>query len=236
MGTLYIVATPIGNLEDISLRALRILFSSDIIACEDTRRTGILLTELRKRYGGLLDIDATPQLVRYDEHSEQNASPELVSKLLEGKSVSLVSDAGTPLISDPGFILLREAKKHGVPVISVPGPTAVMTALAASGLPADHVLFLGFPPEKAGHRVRQLESIRQTAEDKSLFSVAAWYIAPHKLQSMLSDIERTLPNNTVTLARELTKIHETYESGTASELLVNHPEPKGEYVVLLSLK
>ena len=155
MGILYIVATPIGNLEDITIRAIKTLFSADIVACEDTRRTGLLLQKLRKRYSGIEGLRTSTSgpwkhanLLRVDEHTEAQNVPQLIDALTQGRTIALVSDAGTPLVSDPGFILVREAIKRGITVVSVPGPTAAVAALSTSGLPADKFIFLGYPPER----------------------------------------------------------------------------------------
>lgn len=226
MGTLSIVSTPIGNLEDSTIRAIRTLFLSDIIACEDTRRTGALLRELQKRYGAIIDTDSHPQLIRYDNHNEQSVSAELIEALRGGKSVALVSDAGTPLISDPGFVLVRQARKHGISVVSIPGPSALLAALASSGLPADKFLFLGYPPEKRGHRIAVFSAL---PKDITII----FYCAPHKLRTTLEDIKGALGDIAITICRELTKIHEEIWTGTISEALQRNY--KGELVLLLRL-
>ena len=166
MGTLYIVGTPIGNMEDITIRAIKTLLAVDLIACEDTRRTGLLLQELTKRFQTVIPAhagiqssnnldpslrwdDKQSRLIRYDDQHEQSQTPLIIQKLEEGKSVALVSDAGTPLISDPGYTLVHEAIKRGIPVVSIPGPSAAIAALSVSGLPTNNFLFLGYPPEKS---------------------------------------------------------------------------------------
>ena len=162
MGTLYIVSTPIGNLEDITLRALRILKEVDIIACEDTRTTSQLLNLLSTKFAHVHNFSGSahqPKLIRYDDRTEISKAPEILELLTQGKSVALVSDAGTPLISDPGYVLVREARKRGIPVISVPGASALLTALTSSGLPADKFMFLGYPPEKQSHRFKLFTQI-----------------------------------------------------------------------------
>ena len=241
MGTLSIVSTPIGNLEDITIRAIKTLFSVDIVACEDTRRTGILFQELRKRFSsvipaqsannldpGLRRNDKLPFLFRFDDHSETTQTPLLIEKLKEGKSVALVSDAGTPLISDPGYKLVSEAIKRGVPVVSIPGPTAAIAALSVSGLPANHFMFLGYPPEKLSHRLKLLGSL---PKDVTLI----FYCAPHKLQQTLSDMKEVLGDIDIIIARELTKIHEEVWRGTVSKALKHFSNPQGEFVLLLHL-
>lgn len=239
MGTLAVVATPIGNLEDISLRALRILFTADIIACEDTRRAGSLLAELRKRYEPVLtalsvSFDKSPMLIRYDDRSEQQITPEILAHLESDASVALISDAGTPLINDPGYVLIREARKKGIPVVSIPGASAVLTALTTTGLPADKFMYLGYPPEKQGQRLRLLTTLR---ENSKLIGVTyVFYVSPHKLMSLLTDIDQTLGSIQITLARELTKKFEEIWTGSPGDALVRFSEPKGEFVLLFRLQ
>jgi len=152
MGALYIVATPIGNMEDITMRAAKTLLSADVIACEDTRRTGLLLQACQGYVDNYCAAALQLSMVRFDDYTEGKETPQLIEQLLHGKNIVLVSDAGTPLISDPGYRLVSEAIKRGVRVISIPGPTAAIAALTSSGLPANRLLFLGYPPEKQMHR------------------------------------------------------------------------------------
>lgn len=235
MGTLYIVATPIGNLEDISIRALRTLFSVDVIACEDTRRAGILLHELKARYLLLLQQLSEPlkepSLMRYDDHTEHQGAPEILELLHEGKSVALISDAGTPLVNDPGFILVREAQRKHIPIVSIPGASAVLTALTSSGLPAGAFTFLGYPPEKQGHRRKLFTAMLDS--QKTIDVTFVLYVAPHKLNAVLQDLNDVVGDRTITLARELTKIHEEVWTGTISEALNVFADPKGEFVLLI---
>lgn len=224
MGTLYIIATPIGNLEEITIRALRILQEVDVIACEDTRHTTKLLQLLK------LPVKT---FMRYDNQKEQAATSEIVEILESGKSVALVSDAGTPLISDPGYVLVREARKRDIPVFSVPGPSALLAALTSSGLPTDKFLFLGYPPEKSSHR---LALFRSLSPINQLIGVTyVMYCAPHKLTYTLEDIQQSLGDIPLVVSRELTKIHEQYWSGTVSEAINYFQNPKGEFVLLLHL-
>lgn len=235
MGTLYIVATPIGNLEDISIRALRTLFSVDVIACEDTRRAGILIHELKARYQPLLqqfsETLTEPTLMRYDDHTEHQAAPEILERLSDGQSVALISDAGTPLINDPGFILVREARRKRIPIISIPGASAVLTALTSSGLPAGTFTFLGYPPEKQGHRLKLFTAMLDSTE--SIDATFVLYVAPHKLHAVLMDLKDSVGNRAVTLARELTKVHEEVWTGAISEAIDTFADPKGEFVLLI---
>ncbi|MBI3469739.1 MAG: 16S rRNA (cytidine(1402)-2'-O)-methyltransferase [Candidatus Solibacter usitatus] len=219
-GILYLVATPIGNLEDITFRAVRILRECDLIACEDTRQTRKLLD----RYG------IAKPVVSYHEHNEAARAQEIAGKLLAGESVALVSDAGTPLVADPGYRLVRAALDQGLVVVAVPGPSAAVTALAASGLPTDTFRFGGFLPAKAGQRARLLESLRDDA------ATLVFYEAPHRILETLADVARLMPGRPVVVARELTKIHEEYLRGTAEEIrgiLAARPAVKGEITLLI---
>jgi 16S rRNA (cytidine1402-2'-O)-methyltransferase len=219
-GTLYVVATPIGNLEDITYRAVRVLQEVDLIACEDTRHTAKLL----HHYG----IDKPT--VSYHEHNEAARAEELVAKLEQGLSIAQVSDAGMPGISDPGYRVIRLAIERGIQVVPAPGPSALIAALAASGLPTDSFQFLGFLPAKSGQRRTTLEMLRQ-AEHTTVV-----YEAPHRIAATMEDIVEILgPEQSVVLARELTKIHEEFIRGTAAEVLahVQEHELKGEITLLI---
>src|SRR5689334_6635826 len=219
-GTLYVVATPIGNLEDITYRAVRVLKEADLIACEDTRHTAKLL----QHYG----IDKPT--ISYHEHNEAARAEELVAKLEQGLSVAQVSDAGMPGISDPGYRVIKLAIEHGVQVVPVPGPSALIAALAASGLPTDSFQFLGFVPSKSGQRRTMLETLRQ-AQHATIF-----YEAPHRIAATMQDIVEILgPERPVVLARELTKIHKEFIRGTAAAVLVRiqEHELKGEITLLI---
>lgn len=234
MGTLYVVATPIGNLADISIRAIETLFSVDIIACEDTRRAGMLLSELEKRYPALLPErrgTVHPTLVRIDNHTEYKVAPELLQKLEEDLSVALISDGGTPRISDPGYILVTEALKHAVPVTGIPGPTAVTDALSISPLPTSTCMFHGYPPEKQGHRVTQLENILKMSMTEPVTHV--WYVSPHKIEGMMRDISSVMPGQHIVIARELTKLHESIWQGKVENIFDIMADIKGEIVLLM---
>jgi len=219
-GTLYIVATPIGNLEDITFRAVRILREVDLIACEDTRHTGKLLGH----YG------VSKPLVSYHEHNERTRSEELLGELQAGKNVALVTDAGTPLVSDPGYRLVAGARKLGIPVSPVPGPGAFLAALSASGLATDSFVFLGFLPPKKNQRRKTLENW------KAIASTLVCYEAPHRIAETLQDIADVLGARQVVLARELTKVHEEFLHGTPAELLqalALRPSLKGEITLMV---
>lgn len=220
-GTLYLVATPIGNLEDITYRAVRVLREVNLIACEDTRHTRKLLDH----YG------IAKPLTSYHEHNEAERAAELVARLSAGTNVALVSDAGMPLVSDPGYRVVAAALRAGVPVVPIPGPAALLAAVAASGLATDAFFFAGFLPPKSGQRARALEALRdQTA-------TLVFYEAPHRILETLEDIERIFgPRRPVVVARELTKIHEEFLRGSASEVraaLASRPSVKGEITLLI---
>jgi 16S rRNA (cytidine1402-2'-O)-methyltransferase len=218
-GCLYLVATPIGNLEDITLRALRILKEVDQIACEDTRHTLKLLTH----------FDIHKPLVGYHEHNELTRAPELVFAMEQGASIALVSDAGMPLVSDPGHRLVTLAIRHHIPVIPLPGPAALLVALAASGLPNDEFLFLGFLPARSGERQRALERLR--IEERTLI----FYEAPHRIADTIADAAAVLGDRPACLAREVTKLHEEFRRGRLTELfqsLSGHPA-KGEITLVI---
>jgi len=219
-GILYLVATPIGNLEDITLRALRILKEADLIACEDTRQTRKLLDH----YG------IAKPAVSYHEHNEAERARELGGKLAGGARIALVSDAGMPLVSDPGYRLVQEAIAAGAKVEPVPGPSALLAALAGSGLPTDSFHFGGFLPAKAGQRRRLLEQLR--SEEATLI----FYEAPHRILETLEAVEETLGGRRVVVARELTKLHEEFLRGTAAEVrsvLAERGTVKGEITLLI---
>lgn len=235
MGTLFIVATPIGNLEDVSIRAARILFTSTLLLCEDTRQTGMLLDLIGKRFPFLVpEHYIRPKLFRYDDQAERTMTPEMIGRLLDGESVALVSDAGTPLISDPGYVLVSEARKRGIPVVSVPGASALLAALTSSGFPADTFTFLGYPPEKQGHRLKLFTNV--LSMHRCIDSTYVFYCAPHKLQAVLSDMKTVFGDCRVCLCRELTKVHEECWNGSVTEALAHVSDPKGEFVILVDLR
>jgi 16S rRNA (cytidine1402-2'-O)-methyltransferase len=219
-GTLYVVATPLGNLGDLSPRAAEVLRTVPVVAAEDTRRTRGLLTHL----------GASPQLLSYHAHSEDRRRRTLLEILAEGRDVALVSDAGTPAVSDPGPDLVAAARAAGVPVVPVPGPSAVAAALSAAGLRADRYLFLGFIPRKGGERARLLS--RAAGEEWSV----VFFEAPPRLGELLGDLARTAgAGRRAIVARELTKLHEELRAGTLAELAEYYSEhpPRGELTVVL---
>ena len=219
-GNLYIIATPIGNLEDITLRALRILKEADMIACEDTRHTRKLLSH----YG------ISKPLVSYHEHNEQGRTKELIARLEEGYNVALVSDSGTPLISDPGSLIVRKAIEKGINVIPIPGASAIITAISASGIQCDEFTFTGFLPPRRSPRLKKLREL------SGLYSTLIIYEAPHRIIDTLNDAREVLGDRDSVLARELTKIHEEFYRGTLSSLAEHLmiSEVRGEMVLLIA--
>jgi 16S rRNA (cytidine1402-2'-O)-methyltransferase len=218
-GCLYLVGTPIGNLEDITLRALRILKEADQIACEDTRHTQKLLTH----------YDIHKPLVSYHEHNELTRTPELVLALEQGAKIALVSDAGMPLVSDPGHRLVTLCLLHKIPVVPIPGPSALLASLSASGLPNEEFLFVGFLPARSGERRRALERLR--IEDRTLIL----YEAPHRVAESVADAREILGDRPACLAREVTKLHEEFLRGKLSEIAASLEErpARGEITLLI---
>jgi 16S rRNA (cytidine1402-2'-O)-methyltransferase len=218
---LYVVGTPIGNLEDITLRALRVLRTVDRIACEDTRQTQKLLNHYEIRR----------PTVSYHEHNEMTRAPELIVHLEDGESIALVTDAGMPGISDPGFRLISLAIRHGIPVVPVPGASAFLSALVASGLPGETFKFHGFLPAKSGQRRKMLEEIRELPRTQ------IFYEAPHRIIETLKDIAEVMgPTRHVVVAREVTKLHEEFLRGRVEDLLriaEERGELKGEITLLI---
>jgi 16S rRNA (cytidine1402-2'-O)-methyltransferase len=217
-GTLYVVSTPIGNLEDVTLRALRVLREVKLIAAEDTRRTAKLLSHYSI---------ATPTTSLH-EHNELQKTPHLVDRLRAGDDIALVSDAGTPLLSDPGAHAVSAAREAGIPVVAVPGPSALLTALAASGLPATEFTFLGYPPRKA----KALEEWVERAVKPDTRAVV-FYEAPHRIRQTLETIRRVLGDIPIVTARELTKIHEELVVQPISASLARLAAPRGEFTVVI---
>lgn len=216
-GKLYIVATPIGNLEDITLRAIKTLKEVDIIAAEDTRHTLQLLNHL----------EITKPLISYHRHNEEEKSKNLINILLEGKNIALVSDAGTPVISDPGEEIVKEAIKNDIEIIPIPGACALITALISSGLNSKEFMFLGFLPLNKKLRKEKLQEIQKSTKTIIL------YEAPHKIKNTLEDLSKITEERKIVLARELTKIHEEFIQGTAKELQEKLETPKGEFVIVI---
>lgn len=239
MNTLYLVATPIGNLEDSTIRSLKTLFSVDYIACEDTRRTGRFLTMIQAKFAPIIsEIEfKKPRLISFYDEVEEQKIPEIIALLEQKQSVALVSDAGTPLISDPGFKLVRECIKRNIKIVPLPGPSAVITALTVSGLPTDKFLFLGYLPAHKTKRVKLLKSILFVSQQQiqMLPFTVILYESPHRLGETLVDIKEVFGDITIVLARELTKIHEEILRGKVSFLQDRREKLQGELVLLLNI-
>jgi 16S rRNA (cytidine1402-2'-O)-methyltransferase len=221
MGTLYVVGTPIGNLEDMTFRAVRILQSVDVIAAEDTRHTGKLLQHFQIK---------TPQL-SYHEHNRNERLPQLLSQLGEGKAIALVTDAGMPGISDPGYELVKACIEEGIQVVPVPGATASITALAAAGLPTDRFVFEGFLPASGQERQKRLESLPSESRTFIL------YESPHRIRQTLQDLAECLGQyRPIVLAREITKLHEEFWRGTIRDAIAHYTqhEPRGEFTLVVA--
>ncbi|MFH7025417.1 MAG: 16S rRNA (cytidine(1402)-2'-O)-methyltransferase [Heteroscytonema crispum UTEX LB 1556] len=220
-GTLYVVGTPIGNLEDMTFRGVRILQTVDLIAAEDTRHTGRLLQHFQVK---------TPQ-VSYHEHNRNSRIPELLKHLQQGKAIALVTDAGMPLISDPGYELVKACIEAGIAVVPIPGASAAITALSAAGLPTDKFVFEGFLPTKSQQRREHLESLK--IESRTLI----FYESPHRLRDTLQDLADTFGSDRqIVLARELTKIYEEFWRGTVERAIAyySEKEPQGEYTLVVA--
>ena len=217
-GTLHVVSTPIGNLEDVTYRAIRVLREVDLIAAEDTRRTARLLDH----YG------ITTRRVSLHEHNEARRTAGLLARLAGGQTLAMVSDAGTPLISDPGRRMVRAAIEAGLRVEAVPGPSAVLTALIASGMAEDTFTFAGFPPTRSKDRKPWYEDVAHEPRPVVFFE------APHRIRASLADLEAAGGNRTVAICREMTKIHEKLVIGPIADVLAALPEPRGEFTVVLA--
>lgn len=219
-GKLYVVATPIGHLKDITLRALEVLKGSDLIAAEDTRRTQKLLSA----------YDLHTPLTSYHENNKFKKIPQLIERLLQGQQISLVTDGGTPGISDPGYELVKEARQARIPVIPIPGPSALVCGLSASGLPGDSFVFLGFLPRRRSRRKKILLGMKDQSRTFIL------YESPHRIGALLVEVLELFAEWEAVLAREMTKIHEEFLWGSVPDLIeqVSGREPKGEYCLFLA--
>lgn len=227
---LYLVSTPIGNLEDITLRALKTLFSVQLIYAEDTRKTLNLLKHCQK------EDQSIPMVLSYFEENEQVRIPQIISELQKGINIALVTNSGTPTISDPGFKLVRECWRNEIKVISIPGPSSPIAALACSGLPTDKFTFLGFLPNKSGARVKLFEKVNDCIN--ILPSTIIFFESPFRLVKSLEDLQKVFGDVNIVICRELTKIYEETENKKISEFLEKFKtiQPKGEFVILLNHK
>lgn len=225
MGTLFIVSTPIGNLEDITLRAKRILSEVEIIACEDTRKTGNLLKQLSIQ---------KPIFLSYYEENELKRIPQIIKLLKKDKNVALVSNAGTPTLSDPGFKLVRECIRQGIKVEAVPGASAILTALVSSGLPTDKFLFLGYLPKKQGKRTKLLKNI--ATMNRIMAMTIIIFLSPHRLVQELVDIKQVFGDIEIVICRELTKVHEEIRREKINQSITHFEKvkPKGEFTLLFN--
>jgi 16S rRNA (cytidine1402-2'-O)-methyltransferase len=222
---LYIVSTPIGNLEDMTFRAVRILNEVNVILCEDTREAAKLLKHFKVPHKPLISLF---------EENEVSKISDIVTMLKADQSIALISDSGTPLVSDPGYKLVREALENGVVVQSIPGPSAPITALVSSGLPPDKFIFLGFLPEKDGHRHGFLEKIKINLD--SLPVTVIFYVSPHEFARDLETLKAVFGNIEIVTLREMTKVYEERFKGTIDDTLKKFFNPKGEFVVLFHLR
>lgn len=237
MGILYIVSTPIGNLQDITIRAIQVLRSVDFIACENTRKASILLKSIQGKIS-IASTNKIPELISYHEHNEKKRIDQIINALYNKKSVALVSDAGTPTISDPGFKLVKECVKLGIRIESIPGPCSLITALVVSGLPTDKFLFVGYLPRKLGHRKKFLKNIQ--ASNIYIESTIILFESPHRLIKTLQEMQNVYGDINIVIARELTKIHEEIKRGLISEIIKYYSSSngklRGEIVILFSFK
>ncbi len=219
---MYVIATPIGNLEDITLRAIRVLGEVDFILAEDTRKTGVLLSRLNIK----------KKLVSFFEHNEEKKIPQVIEQLSRGKNIALVSSAGTPTISDPGYKLIREARKQGFNITSIPGPSSILNALAVTSIAHDKFFFLGYMPKKKSARKKMFEQAKQS---KATF---IFLESPFRIQSTLQDLKNVFGNSRVALAREMTKKFEEVLEANVDEALekLKERKPRGEYTVIVDNK
>lgn len=227
MGKLFLVSTPIGNLEDITLRAKRILSEVDVIACEDTRKTGMLLQKLY--------TPDRPKLLSYYEENEPQRIPQIIKLLKEGKNVALVSNAGTPTISDPGFKLVRQCIKEGIKVKAIPGASAILTALVSSSLPTDKFLFLGYLPKKQSKRKKLLQNLFTIYRYMQITTIV--FVSPHRLIKVLKNVKEIFGNIEIVLCRELTKLREEIRREKISQAITHFQKtkPRGEFTLLIHL-
>lgn len=252
MGKLFVISTPIGNLEDITLRAIRVLREVDFIACEDTRQTGLLLQQLKEvppptrlhpstGVTSARDSARETWLLSYYEENELQRIPQIIGLLKDGKNIALVSNAGTPTLSDPGFKLVRECITQGIVVEAIPGPSALLTALVSSGLPTDKFLFLGYLPKKSGKRKKLLENIKMAPQSSNNIAInnmtIIFYESPYRLLKTLDSMLEIFGDISIVICRELTKVHEEIRRERVSEAIKHFEQikPQGEFTLLINL-
>ena len=236
MGILYVVSTPIGNLQDIGIRAVKVLIETEIIACEDTRKTGVLLKKAREYYSKIFSNESNfkrNKLISYYEQNEEKRIFEIINLLKSNNNVALVSDSGTPAISDPGFKLIRECTRENIKIESIPGASSVTSSLVVSGLPTDKFLFAGFPPKKPGNRQKYFEKLKKAKDEFKVTIII--FEAPHRLLKTLSEIKNICGDIDAVITKELTKVFEEINRGKLSNLIEYYSAktPKGEFVILL---
>jgi len=239
MAKLYIVATPIGNLEDITLRAIRIILSVSIIACEDTRKTSQLISILNERYSSILKIpklDSQRKLLSYYDEVEDIKCHEIIYMIKRGNDVALISEAGTPLISDPGYKLINESIKQEIKIVPIPGASSFVTAISIAGLPTSSIWHIGYLPDLKIKRIKMLDNMQKISNiaiNKPVYSI---FLPPHKIRLILTDIREIFGNVDIIICRELTKIYEEIIRINVDELLNNSSVIKGELVLLFRAK
>lgn len=221
---LFVVATPIGNIKDITLRALEVLKKVDLILCEDTRHSGQLLH----------DYQIKKPLLSFHEHNELSRIPEIIQRLKQNEDIALVTDAGTPLISDPGFKLVRAAREEGIDVKTIPGPASAIAAMSISGLPTDKFLFVGYPPKTSGKREKLIETLVEVKN--KLPTSVIFYESPHRVDKLLEELSKAFPESQISVQRELTKIHETVLTGQINDIKekLTGKSHKGEFTIILN--
>lgn len=236
-GTLYIVATPIGNLQDITIRAITTLFEVDIIAAENRATTSNLLFHIKNKYPHLITSKASPKLISMNEYEEEIKIPEIMDYLTRGKSVALVSEAGTPLLSDPGFKLVQATSGKKIPIVTIPGASSIIAAISAASLPTDKFLFLGFIPKNRGKRkilFKNLKISLNSMSQNNIKPTVIFFESPHRISDSFKDLREVFGDIDVAIARELTKLHEEILKMKISEFEFGWKQhkPKGEFVIL----
>lgn len=239
-GNLYIVSTPIGNMQDITIRAIKTLFEVDVIFSEQASKTAMLLTRIAEDYPMLIPSTKKPRIISFNEFEEEMKIYEVVQLIDAGQNVALVSEAGTPLISDPGFKLVRKAREKGIHIIPVPGASSVIASLTVSGLPTDKFGFIGFPPKPIGKKTNYFQKLKSSREqvEKEFRLTVIFFESPHRISETLKVLLEVFGDIEIVIARELTKIYEEVLRGKISELLKDNSiiNPKGEFVVMFNTK